>query len=87
MRELNGKPLVCYTIEAALESGCFKKIIVSSDDEEILEMAGGYDGVTAEKRSDNLSGDKEQDPRELERHHVVLEQGIGDDPHSPLAFQ
>jgi CMP-N-acetylneuraminic acid synthetase len=36
---INGKPLVQYAIEAALESKIFGSIIVSSDDEDILEIA------------------------------------------------
>lgn len=29
--ELQGKPLISYTINAALESKCFEKIMVSTD--------------------------------------------------------
>lgn len=35
---LNGKPLISYTIEKLLVAGCFEKVIVSSDSEEILEI-------------------------------------------------
>ena len=38
-KHLRGKPLVLYTIEAALESKCFNKVIVSSNDVEIVEIA------------------------------------------------
>lgn len=36
---INGKPLVQYAIEAAGDSEIFEKIIVTSDDEDILELA------------------------------------------------
>ncbi len=39
MRELNGKPLMAYTIEQAKESGLFGHIVVSTDSEEIAETA------------------------------------------------
>ena len=35
----NGKPIIAYSIEAALASGCFGKVIVSTDDSEISEVA------------------------------------------------
>ncbi|ADZ89909.1 pseudaminic acid cytidylyltransferase [Marinomonas mediterranea] len=37
-----GKPMIAYSIEAALESGCFDKIIVSTDDNEIAGIARQY---------------------------------------------
>jgi N-acylneuraminate cytidylyltransferase len=37
-----GKPIIAYSIEAAKESQLFDKIIVSTDDEQIAEVAGNY---------------------------------------------
>jgi N-acylneuraminate cytidylyltransferase len=34
-----GKPMIAWSIEAALASGCFDRIIVSTDDAEIAEVA------------------------------------------------
>lgn len=34
-----GKPLMAWTIEAALQSQCFERVIVSTDDQEIAEVA------------------------------------------------
>ena len=56
--ELNGKPLIHYTLEAAVKSGCFDTIILSSDDDVILEVGALIDGVTPEKRPEEYSGDK-----------------------------
>ena len=38
-KEFLGKPIICYSIEAALESGLFEEVMVSTDDEEIAEIA------------------------------------------------
>ncbi len=35
----HGKPMIAWSIEAALQSGCFDRVIVSTDDEEIAEVA------------------------------------------------
>ena len=37
-----GKPIIAYSIEAALQSGLFDEVMVSTDDEEIAEIACGY---------------------------------------------
>ena len=39
IREFCGKPILCYSIEAALLSGCFETVMVSTDDEEIASIA------------------------------------------------
>jgi len=35
----HGKPMIAYSIEAAKQSGCFDRIVVSTDDKEIAEVA------------------------------------------------
>lgn len=52
----NGRPIIEYTIEAALESGCFERVVVSSDDDEILRVAGAA-GAEVDRRSDELGSD------------------------------
>lgn len=37
-----GKPMIAWTIEAALESGCFERVVVSTDDEEIAWVARSH---------------------------------------------
>ncbi|MEL6735395.1 MAG: acylneuraminate cytidylyltransferase family protein [Pseudomonadota bacterium] len=37
--DLGGRPLIAWTINAALEADCFANVIVSTDDEEIAEAA------------------------------------------------
>lgn len=38
LKLLGGKPLIAWTIEAALKSGCFDRVIVSTDCEEIARV-------------------------------------------------
>lgn len=38
----HGKPMIAYSIEAAKQSNCFDKIIVSTDDQEIADIALKY---------------------------------------------
>lgn len=39
-KDFLGKPIMCYSIEAALFSGLFEEVMVSTDDEEIAQIAG-----------------------------------------------
>ena len=39
IKEFCGKPIISYSIEAALQSGLFEEVMVSTDDEEIAEVA------------------------------------------------
>lgn len=53
---LGGRPLIEWTIRAAIESACFDEIVVSSDGDEILSLVSGL-GVQAEKRPEILASD------------------------------
>jgi CMP-N,N'-diacetyllegionaminic acid synthase len=44
IRPLAGHPLLAYAIETALQSGCFARVIVSTDSEETAEIARWYGG-------------------------------------------
>lgn len=39
IKEFCGKPVISYSIKAALESACFDEVMVSTDDRDIAEMA------------------------------------------------
>ncbi|MBZ7939697.1 MULTISPECIES: pseudaminic acid cytidylyltransferase [Campylobacter] len=52
-----GKPLISYSIENALNSQIFDEVIVSSDDEEIIEVALKFGAKVPFKRSVYLSDD------------------------------
>ena len=54
--DLNGKPLIAWSIEAAKKSKYIDEIVVSSDSNEILEIAQKYNVKTI-KRPDELATD------------------------------
>ena len=39
IKEFNGKPIIAYSIEAAINCNCFEQVIVSTDDNEIKTIA------------------------------------------------
>ena len=56
IKELAGKPLIAYTIEAALGSKSVNRVIVSTDDEEIASVGRKY-GAEVIWRPAEISGD------------------------------
>ncbi len=52
-----GRPILLYPIEAALESGIFDEVMVSTDDEEIAQMARSAGASVPFLRSAQTSGD------------------------------
>lgn len=52
-----GKPIIAWSIEAAHESECFDRILVSTDDEEIAEVARTYGAEVPFLRPSELSDD------------------------------
>ena len=57
IKDFFGKPLIAYSIQAALESKLFDKIIVTTDDEEIAEIAKEYGAQIPFIRPSELSDD------------------------------
>lgn len=57
IKDFRGKPIIAYSIEAALKSGCFDKVIVSTDDKEIAEIAKQYGAEIPFLRPSNISDD------------------------------
>lgn len=52
-----GKPMIAWSIEAALSSGCFDEVVVSTDDQEIAEVAKTYGATVPFIRPAHLSDD------------------------------
>ena len=52
-----GKPIIHYSIEAALESGIFDEVMVSTDDEEIAEISKAAGAHVPFFRSEETSND------------------------------
>ena len=57
IKEFNGKPIIAYSIEAALKSGAFDEVMVSTDDEQIADIARKYGAVVPFFRSEKTSND------------------------------
>ena len=57
IRDFFGKPIIAYSIEAALASGIFDEVMVSTDDEEIAKVAQEYGAKVPFFRSEENSGD------------------------------
>ena len=57
IKEFCGKPIISYSIEAALSSGVFDEVMVSTDSEEIAEVARLYGANVPFLRSDDTSND------------------------------
>ncbi len=57
IKELCGKPLIAYSIEAALNSGCFDTVMVSTDSEKYAEIAKMYGAEVPFLRSKETASD------------------------------
>ena len=57
IREFCGKPIIAYSIEAAVRSGMFDEIMVSTDSREIADIAVKYGAEVPFLRSPATSGD------------------------------
>ena len=67
IKEFCGKPIIEYSIEAALKSGVFDEVMVSTDDEEIAEIAKRAGAAVPFYRSKEAAGDY------AATHEVILE--------------
>ena len=57
VKEFCGKPIISYSIEAAVQSAVFDEVMVSTDSEEIAEVAKQYGASVPFKRSEATSND------------------------------
>lgn len=57
IKEFCGRPIICYAIEAALQSELFDEVMVSTDSEEIAEIARKYGASVPFMRSREAAGD------------------------------
>lgn len=57
IKVFHGKPIIAWPIQAAIASKCFDRIIVSTDDEEIAEVAKSYGAEVPFIRPQELSDD------------------------------
>ena len=57
IKEFCGKPIISYSIEAALESGLFSEVMVSTDSMEIAELSKTLGASVPFMRSEETAGD------------------------------
>jgi len=57
IRDFMGKPIIAHSIEAALESGIFDEVMVSTEDAEIVEVAKAHGAAVPFLRSPENSTD------------------------------
>lgn len=57
IKEFCGKPILAYSIEAAINSGIFDEVMVSTDDKEIAEISKAYGANVPFFRSEKTSND------------------------------
>src|SRR3990167_2535618 len=57
IRHFCGKPIIAYSIQAALEANCFDEVMVSTDDPEIAEIAKKWGAYVPFTRSAKTASD------------------------------
>ncbi len=57
IKDFCGQPMLAYPIKTALQSGCFERVLVSTDDHEIAEIARRYGAEVPPPRPPELADD------------------------------
>lgn len=57
IKPFGGLPMIAWSIQAALQSQCFDRVIVSTDDDEIAEVSRAYGAEVPFMRPNELSDD------------------------------
>lgn len=57
IKDFCGKPIISYSIQAALDAGCFDEVMVSTDDEKIAQVSRDYGATVPFMRGEKNSGD------------------------------
>ena len=86
---INNKPLIYYTLKNAIDSKIFYKIIVSSDNNKILDYSGKFKNIDLVKRPKNISGNSSLTEEALEHALKSLKKNLPDyiciiEPTAPL---
>ncbi|MBI2524650.1 MAG: acylneuraminate cytidylyltransferase family protein [Candidatus Rokubacteria bacterium] len=78
LQEIAGKPLLAYTVEAALGSGLFRTVDVSTEDDEIAQLARAYGARVPYRRPAALATDAVS-RMEVLFHHLEVIGPVPDD--------
>jgi CMP-N,N'-diacetyllegionaminic acid synthase len=57
IKPINGKPLIAYTVEQAIQSKLFEHVIISTDSDDIANIAENYGAEVFFKRSTEMASD------------------------------
>lgn len=79
IRTFHGKPMLAWSVEAAIHSGCFDRVIVSTDDAEIAEVARHCGADTPFLRPSSLADDH-ADTTSVIAHAITWLQAQGEPP-------
>lgn len=79
VRPFGGKPMIAWSIQAALASGCFDRVIVSTDDEEIAAVARRHGAQVPFMRPPALADDHTGTIPVI-AHAIGAERQLGYDP-------
>ncbi|NLH72429.1 MAG: acylneuraminate cytidylyltransferase family protein [Verrucomicrobia bacterium] len=82
---LGGKPMVCWVIEAARKAQSLDRLVVSSDDPEVLALAAGYDPGIVLERPAELATDTSP-AIEYVKHALVSLERRGEEPFSVVVI-
>lgn len=87
IRMLCGKPLIAWTIEAALKSGVLDRVVVSTDDEEIRLVSETFGAEVPVMRPSNLATDDAPTLPVLQHIVNFFEEGEGWTPTAIVMLQ
>ncbi len=85
VRVLLGKPLVAHSIEAIRSALRVSRIVVSSDDQEVLDIAASFDPTYPLRRPAELATDTAL-AIEFVRHALTTLEGAGEGPFEAIAI-
>jgi CMP-N-acetylneuraminic acid synthetase len=85
VRRLGGKPLVAWAIEASLGAKRLARVVVSSDDEEVLAIAAGYDPRLVLRRPAEISHDTAL-AITFVQHALATLEAAGEGPYEAIAI-
>jgi len=71
--DLNGKPLIAWSIEAGINSKYIDEVMVTTDDDEIVKVSKKYGAIVPFKRPDKLADDYATRP-EVIKHTIEFYQ-------------
>lgn len=85
MRRLGSKPLVAWSIEACRASQTLSRVVVSSDDEEVLQLAATYDAHLPLRRPAELATDASM-AIDFVRHALTTLEAAGEGPYDVVVI-